>query len=304
MDNLKSQLLSLGQKVKVVLVQLQERLSKGLKLGQGSGKTTAQNMNPSASKSPNTSLLLDRVKGELLEAWAFIQNRFFPTLLGFVSNVVNKIDPPLSKAVAKFTSNPTVINTWQKLQSTNLWQKTSIAIAPIWRSLTETLKPITTSDSFKPLLAKPLGTFALILALTFLLSLRPHPAASVTVQKLGQKAIVELLPPESGDVPISPEKVLVSSIQAQVIDISKSYGEALIDSVQTNFRLGRLIVQLSESWYQLNPDLQQQLVTDLEKRSQALSFKKLFIVDSDQHLLARTPAIVQDGSPAMIILRR
>ncbi|AFY72223.1 hypothetical protein Syn7502_00048 [Synechococcus sp. PCC 7502] len=298
MENLKTQLNNLLQKAKGIFTQLQERLPKSMPAKPVTAKPTA------------SSPLGDRIRAELLEAVTFIQNRLLPTVLGFVAKVVDKIDPPLSSVVNKVTSNPTVINAGQKLQATSLWQKSSIALAPIWRSLTETLKPVSTSESVKPILAKPVGTFALVLVLTFLLSLRPHPVASVAVVTPIQpvqtqpKPLTELIPAESGDAPISPEKVLVSSIQAQVVDISRSYGEALIGGVQTNFRLGRLIVQLSDAWYQLSPERQEQLVTDLAERSQTLSFKKLFLVDVDQHLLARTSAIVKEGSAEMIILRR
>lgn len=313
MGNLTTQLQNLLKKINALLPQLQERLAK---LGQSlSQKIQAQANSDPVQKSVQTPLkpsalapLPTKVKAELLEAWTFVLNRLFPVLLAFVAVVVDKIDPPLGKAAAQVTSNPTVINAWQKLQATSIWQKGYIALAPIWRSLTETLKPITTSASIKPILAKPLGTFALVLVLTFLLSLRPHPVTSaVVVEPPAVKQVAELMPlipPETGDAPISPQKVLVSSIQAQVTDISKSYGEALIDSVQTNFKLGRLMVQLSDAWYQLNPEIQEQLVTDLEKRSQALGFKKLFLLDTDQHLLARTPAIATEGGTGMIILRR
>jgi hypothetical protein len=157
-------------------------------------------------------------------------------------------------------------------------------------------------------LAKPLGTFAFVLILSLLLSLKPHPFDSAAVNQVGNQPradrMSEIVPPEAGEVPISLDRVLISSIQAQVTDISKSYGAALIVSVQTNFKLGRLIVQLSDAWYQLNPELQEQLATDLDKRSQSLSFKKLFLLDTEQHILARTSNVNSGTASEMIILRR
>ncbi len=294
MDKITPQLQSLLNRAKAFLAKAQERL---YKLVQSKNSQPA----PQLLERP----LAKKVKAELLEAGNFIQTKLLPTLLGFVSKVVEKIDPPLSKALTKVTSNPTVMNTGQKLQATSFWKKASISIAPIGRSLAETLKPLTTSESVRPILAKPVGTVALVLVLTLLLSLKPHAVRAVAVvQPIPKPELIEFIASEAGDAPISPEKVLVTSIQAQVVDISKSYGEALIASVQTNFRLGRLIVQLSDAWYQLNPELQEQLVVDLEKRSQALSFKKLFLLDTEQHLLARTSAIATEGGTEMIILRR
>ncbi len=315
MSNFTSQFQSLLIKVRVFLAQLQMRISS---LGKGSDKnsqstTTAVNAVIPEISTPKFDRTLptplqQKVKAELQEAWSFIQDPLVPTLLTFVTKVVEKIDPPLNMIATKVASVPTVNKSWQNLQTnlqaTSQWKKTSIALAPIGRSLSEFLKPITTSASLKPILAKPLGTFAFVLILSLLLSLKPHPVNSVAVNQPGSNRISEIIPPEAGDVPISPDRVLISSIQAQVTDISKSYGAALIASVQTNFKLGRLIVQLSDAWYQLNPELQEQLVTDLEKRSQALSFKKLFLLDTEQHILARTSAVMTGTDSEMIILRR
>lgn len=294
--------------IEVFLTQLQVRISKG-KIDRIQSPTP---VNPFRAKSEASEVksalpavpLKQKIRAELSEAWSFIQDPLVPTLLGFISKVVDKIDPPLNLAVTRVASVPMVGRAWQNLQtnlkSNGLWQKTSVALAPIGRSLSEFLKPITTSASLKPILAKPLGAFAFVMILSLLLSLKPHPANSVAVNPTSNRQN-EIIPPETSDVPVSLDRVLISSIQAQVTDISKSYGEGLIASVQTNFKLGRLIVQLSDAWYQLNPEFQEQLVTDLEKRSRALSFKKLFLLDTEQHILARTSAVNMDE---MIILRR
>lgn len=295
--------------VKQVLPKLQKGLT-GFK--ENLAKIKIDNQPSSPSKSEASLHLQAKVKAELLEAWNFIQDELVPVLINFVAAVVIKIDPPLTRAMSganrQLSSNSTIQTNWQKLQTTSLWQKTSVALAPIGRSLGNTIKPLTTSTILQPLVTRPLGTVAFVMILALLLSLKPHPVAT-SAANLAVNAPINSnvaiskpvsIPAEKGDAPISPEKVLVSSIQAQVGDISKVYGEALIASVQTNFKLGRLMIQLSDAWYQLNPEQQEQLVTDLQERSQALSFKKLFLLDNSQHLLARSPAI---GSGAMIILR-
>jgi hypothetical protein len=287
------------------LPKLQKSLTR---LGQNlsSIKTDNQPSNPATVKSKSAQNLQAKVKAELLEAWNFIQDELVPVLVNFVVVIVTKIDPPLSAATkaasSKFVSNPTIQTNWQKLQTTSLWQKTFTALAPVGRSLQNTIKPLTTSTILQPIVTRPLGTLAFAVILSLLLSLKPHSGATANAPINSDIAISKSvdIPAEKGDTPISPEKVLVSSIQAQVSDISKVYGEALIASVQTNFKLGRLMIQLSDAWYQLNPEQQEQLVTDLKVRSQALSFKKLFLLDTSQHLLARSPAI---GSGEMIILR-
>lgn len=234
--------------------------------------------------------MVKNIKGELTEVWQFSKETLVPALLNFAYLLINKIDPPLTTILTKVATNQAVGGVWQKLQDSSLWKKAMVALAPVGRSLVTTLQPVLSSEPIKPILAKPLGSLVLVIGLSILISWRPMPTPSV--------------PLEIGDVPVAPEQVLVSSIQAEVIDISKSYGEALIDSVQTNFRLGRLNVQLSDAWYQLSSDRQEQLVRDLQKRSQTLSFQKLLLFDPQQHLLARTSTINEGNTPTMIILRR
>jgi hypothetical protein len=50
----------------------------------------------------------------------------------------------------------------------------------------------------------------------------------------------------------------------------------------------------------LEPSKQTQLVKDLQNRSQALNFKKLFVADTENHLIARTPVTGNE----IIILRQ
>ncbi len=257
---------------------------------------------PKIESQPTKIPLQAKIKSEFLEVWDFTQTTLVPTLWGFADKAITKLDPPLSSVANSVGSNPVFTKTVQQIQANSLWIKASIALAPIKKSLDATLKPVISSsansEKVKLILAKPLGTLALVLALLVLLSLRPHHQTASVVAP----PVAEIIPAESGDAPILPEKVLITNIQAQVADISISYGEALINSVQTNFRLGRLIVQLSDAWYQLNPDLQERLVADLQKRSEALSFKKLFLIDPEQHLLARSGMVTADAG--MIILRR
>jgi hypothetical protein len=173
MSNPKSQFQTLLIKVKVFLTQLQMRISS---LGKGSDKNSQSIPTPVDSVSPKSPQidptlpisplkkqvplnkqvpLKQKIEAELLEAWSFIQDPLVPTLLAFVTRVVEKIDPPLSLVVTlvitKFNSVPTFSKAWQNLQTnlqaSSIWKKTSIAVAPVGRSLSEFLKPIATSAS-------------------------------------------------------------------------------------------------------------------------------------------------------------
>jgi len=74
----------------------------------------------------------------------------------------------------------------------------------------------------------------------------------------------------------------------------------LISVLVLNFKRGRLIVALNDGWYNLEPSQQTQLVTDLQTRSQSLNFKKLFVSDAQNHLIARTPVTGNE----VVILRQ
>ncbi len=250
--------------------------------------------------------LKDRVQAELSEAFNFVTTKLVPVVVSFVTVVVEKIDPPLSLALAKFMAIPAIAKGWQNFQTTGFFKRFSTATAPIWRSVRQTLAPVPVPASLKPILTKPTGAIAFVLVLTLIISLKPHPSAIVkapipnAIAQPQVNPINKLVPPEKSDISVSPEKVLVAAIQEQVTSISTKYGEALIGSVQTNFKLGRLIVQLTDAWYQLAPERQQELVNEIQQRSQALTFKKLLIADSANNLLARSPAIGTD----MVILRQ
>jgi hypothetical protein len=91
--------------------------------------------------------------------------------------------------------------------------------------------------------------------------------------------------------PTSEDPVLIARLQEQVAEVTDSYAEGLIQSVQANFRSDRLIVQLSNAWYGLDLATQNRLATELLNRSRKLEFDKLEMVDSEGELLARSPVV-------------
>lgn len=252
----------------------------------------------------------EALPGSWEEAKKFSKEKLIPTVLTYLTQAVEWLEPRLapiwSKVAAKAKDTPALVNAWSKVQSNSLWQKGITALAPVRRFVTEKLEPAMSSEQLKPILAKrvAVNTILAVLVLFFLFK----PSILPKVAKVTPKAPVASrpagnnfsIPPEKGDSPISADQIMIADIQSQVASVSKKYGEALIASVQTNFKLGRLIVQLSDAWYQLTPQRQEQLMADLLQRSQSLNFKKLLIADSTSHLLARSPAVGSD----MVILRR
>ncbi|ASC73408.1 hypothetical protein XM38_043750 [Halomicronema hongdechloris C2206] len=97
-----------------------------------------------------------------------------------------------------------------------------------------------------------------------------------------------------------PDPQLIADIQAQVADITATYAEDLIQSVQAEFANGVLTIHISDDWYTLMRSQQTRLSQDLLQRAQELSFSKLYLRDPQGNLVARSPVI---GSN-MVILQR
>ena len=264
--------------------------------------------------------LVAQVKQEFGIAWKFVKEQVTPKILSFLQMTVDKLDPIATnvwqKASTKAASTPSLVNSWEKLQENDAWKKTVTATAPIWRSISEIAVQVPLSDEVKRILDKRAGTVALITLFSLLIILKPSHALSQNVKKVAatpapiNKPITtakkqppankDLVKPERGDAPLNAEQIEIAKIQTQVSEVANQYGESLLGSVQTNFKRGRLIVALNDGWYNLEPSQQTQLVTDLQTRSQSLNFKKLFVSDAQNHLIARTPVTGNE----VVILRQ
>jgi hypothetical protein len=267
--------------------------------------------------------LVAQVKQEFGIAWKFVKEQVTPKVLGFLQLSVDKIDPIATsfwqKASAKAAATPSLVNSWEKLQDNDAWKKTVTATAPIWRSISGIAVQVPLSDEVKRILDKRAGTVALVTLFSLLIILKPSHAHSQSVKKVAATpapinkpvktiakkqppAVInkDLVKPERGDSPLNAEQIAIAKIQTQVSEVANQYGESLLGSVQTNFKRGRLIVALNDGWYKLEPSQQTQLVSDLQSRSQSLNFKKLFVADAQNHLIARTPVTGNE----VVILRQ
>jgi hypothetical protein len=264
--------------------------------------------------------LVAQVKQEFGIAWKFVKEQVTPKILSFLQMTVDKLDPIATnvwqKASTKAAATPSLVNSWEKLQENDAWKKIVTATAPIWRSISEIAVQVPLSDEVKRILDKRAGTIALVTLFSLLIILKPSHALSQNVKKVAatpapiNKTITtvkkqptankDLVKPERGDAPLNAEQIAIAKIQTQVSEVANQYGESLLGSVQTNFKRGRLIVALNDGWYNLEPSQQTQLVTDLQTRSQSLNFKKLFVSDAQNHLIARTPVTGNE----VVILRQ
>lgn len=107
---------------------------------------------------------------------------------------------------------------------------------------------------------------------------------------------VEIIPPP----PLTPEQSLIAAIQNQVAEITDRLGGGLVKSVEADFSIGLLTVQVAEDWYKLSEVEQNQLASQMWKEANSLDFSKLQIANLEAKLIARSPVV---GSE-MIILER
>ncbi|NER49822.1 MAG: hypothetical protein F6J92_24710 [Symploca sp. SIO1A3] len=99
---------------------------------------------------------------------------------------------------------------------------------------------------------------------------------------------------------LTPEQSLISGIRNQVAAITEEYGEGLIKAIQANFLESRLIVKVSDSWYELEAQQQDKLADQILAQAMQLDFSKLAINDLEGTLIARNPVVGQHT----VILKR
>jgi hypothetical protein len=256
------------------------------------------------------SLLANQVKQEFGIAWKFVKEQVTPKILQFLQFSVDKLDPIATniwqKASAKAAATPSLVESWEKLQSNDAWKQTVTATAPIWRSMSGIASEVPLSAEVKQIVDKRAGTIALVTLFSLVLILKPSHAHSQNLKKVATNpapisAINQKQPlsapsanPLKADqkpteAPLTAEQIAIAKIQTQVSEVASQYGEALLGSIQPNFKRGRLVVALNDSWSQLEPTQQTQLVTDLQTQSRSLNFKKLLVADAENHLIARSP---------------
>jgi hypothetical protein len=95
-------------------------------------------------------------------------------------------------------------------------------------------------------------------------------------------------PPAS---PLTPEQNLIGAIQQEVKDLTIQYPDGLILAIAPNFLASQLTVTLSNDWYDLSPQRQDNFADTIWQRSQKLAFRKLNLLGPTGGLLARNPVV-------------
>lgn len=126
---------------------------------------------------------------------------------------------------------------------------------------------------------------------------REEPQPEITPEKPSES--VEETEPEP-EPELTPEQGLIAAIQEQVSEITTRYAEGLIESIEANFRDGRLIIAVSDQWFELSDARQDKLSKEMLARSRQLDFTRLVLTTPDGKLLARSPVVGEK----MVILQR
>ncbi|MGV2831369.1 hypothetical protein [Myxosarcina sp. GI1(2024)] len=111
------------------------------------------------------------------------------------------------------------------------------------------------------------------------------------------------LPLKTVELPLqlTPEQSLIAAIQERIATITQNYSEAKILSVRADFPASKLIITVSNDWYQLSDSRQSKLADDILERARKLDFSKLELKDADDNLIARSPVV---GDRAIIYSKR
>jgi hypothetical protein len=113
---------------------------------------------------------------------------------------------------------------------------------------------------------------------------------------------IEEKPPEPTPVfvPLTPEQSLIAAIENRISEVSNNISSGIIKSTQANFATSTLLIKVSDEWYNLKPNDQNKLASQMFLRSQDLDFSHLEIVDILDRIVARNPVIGTE----MIIFQR
>ncbi len=246
-------------------------------------------------------------------------------------------EQPETEAVSpETTETPSVTSESQPQQPSTTENKSVVAKPGLWQQvlgLVRSLLPESLSQKFSDSLLT--GAIATIIALILVIIFVSFPSSKPTTEVadipvVAESELTEAIAPEeslpsiidSENVQISdltlpeapesvepiipsppkltPEQILIVSIQNQIADITNQYSGGIIESLIINFPSSLLIVELSNDWYDLTAGEQDKLVNQMFEQAQDLDFSKLQAINPQGRMLARSSVI---GSE-MIILER
>lgn len=133
---------------------------------------------------------------------------------------------------------------------------------------------------------------------------------SLTLPKESEKLFEDKIEKEDGDskiketgkneieeefslLALTPEQFIIKNIESQITNITKKYGENLIIKVKANFSENSIVITLSEKWYNLSINQQNNFANDVFNQVKSIDFYKFKLENTQGDLLARN-AVVGD----------
>lgn len=90
---------------------------------------------------------------------------------------------------------------------------------------------------------------------------------------------------------LTPEQTLIVAVKSKISKLTQDYPTELINSAKINLPQNRLLVKVTDQWYELDESRQNKVANEMLKRSRQLSFNKLELMDNTGTLVARNPVI-------------
>ena len=100
------------------------------------------------------------------------------------------------------------------------------------------------------------------------------------------------------ELTFTPEQTLIATLQTKLAEITDDYDSSLFNNIRVDSAENRLVVEITNDWYELNESRQNKLANEILKRSRQLDFGKLQIQDNAETVVARNPVV---GDRAIII---
>lgn len=242
-----------------------------------------------------------------------------------LQNTINQLEIIVKELKVNVTANPQVLadvkklaNTTeklvanlQKIETTKQLEKTESE--DFFTSENESDLPIEKSEKLPKKKGKfsgflLFGIVALIVITLIAVSYFVLPKLEFTIAqetpKTEQPEITSEIPPElitpelpqkvktiTPELELTPEQGLIAAIKQEITAIKNQYVEGLVISIEPNFMASRLIVKVSNNWYELEQSNQGSIADDIFREAQKLDFKKLEIIDIQGKIVARSPVV-------------
>ena len=89
----------------------------------------------------------------------------------------------------------------------------------------------------------------------------------------------------------TPEQNLVAALEHKVVDLTQTYPEEYVASIEIDIPNDSLVVRVTDNWYDLEESRQNSLGERILQRSREFGFRQLKLKDSKGTLVARQPII-------------